>query len=84
MTEHMYTAIKPAKIHVVEYDGVKVTFNYNDYTATVVRCNGSIRITTVYPLDWVADGTSTLDFIARIKKFDLQSRRLCFDLLLPV
>jgi hypothetical protein len=72
------------RIDTVEYDGVKVVFNYNDFTATVVHGYGSIRVTTIYPLNWVADGGSTLEFIVKIKKLDRKSRQLQFELGLPV
>jgi hypothetical protein len=69
---------------IVEYDNVKVVFSYSNYTATVVHGMGAVRVTTVYPLNWVVNGTNVLDFMSKVRKYDLQARELQFKLGLPV
>jgi hypothetical protein len=71
------------RIETIEYDGVKVTFNHGSYTATVVRCVGNIRVSTTYPMNWVADGSDVLEFIRKIKTFDQQAKALAYRLELP-
>ena len=72
------------RVDTVEYDNVKIVFNHGDYTATVVHGMGAIRVTTVYPMNWVADGSNVLDFMSKIRMFDLQARQLQSKLGLPV
>lgn len=72
------------RIDTIEYDGVKVVYDNNTYTATVVRCVGCVRVSTVYPLNWVAnDKMDTCEFIRRIKTFDQQTKQLSDKLGLP-